>query len=158
MTSVAASAETATASSTQTAADNEKAAAEYEKIAQEKLQTVLQELVKNKTRLSFGLEGTTDSGKASFTSSVGIRADSTATPEAWQQAFDNPKELQELLRNNLDLHAEARINKKLAEKLELVPLIESQGAAFITIDGEDYVAKLDNDNGTLKINGKPLPF
>ena len=158
VTSVAASAETATASSTQTAADNEKAAAEYEKIAQEKLQTVLQELVKNKTRLSFGLEGTTDSGKASFTSSVGIRADSTATPEAWQQAFDNPKELQELLRNNLDLHAEARINKKLAEKLELVPLIESQGAAFITIDGEDYVAKLDNDNGTLKINGKPLPF
>ena len=119
---------------------------------------MLQELVKNKTRLSFGLEGTTDSGKASFTSSVGIRADSTATPEAWQQAFDNPKELQELLRNNLDLHAEARINKKLAEKLELVPLIESQGAAFITIDGEDYVAKLDNDNGTLKINGKPLPF
>jgi hypothetical protein len=158
VTSVAASAETATASSTQTAADNEKAAAEYEKIAQEKLQTVLQELVKNKTRLSFGLEGTTDSGKASFTSSVGIRADSTATPEAWQQTFDNPKELQELLRNNLDLHAEARINKKLAEKLELVPLIESQGAAFITIDGEDYVAKLDNDNGTLKINGKPLPF
>ena len=158
VTSVAASAETATASSTQTAADNEKAAAEYEKIAQEKLQTVLQELVKNKTRLSFGLEGTTDSGKASFTSSVGIRADSTATPEAWQQAFDHPKELQELLRNNLDLHAEARINKKLAEKLELVPLIESQGAAFITIDGEDYVAKLDNDNGTLKINGKPLPF
>lgn len=154
----AANAETATASSTQTAADNEKAAAEYEKIAQEKLQTVLQELVKNKTRLSFGLEGTTDSGKASFTSSVGIRADSTATPEAWQQVFDNPKELQELLRNNLDLHAEARINKKLAEKLELVPLIESQGAAFITIDGEDYVAKLDNDNGTLKINGKPLPF
>jgi len=154
----AANAETATASSTQTAADNEKAAAEYEKIAQEKLQTVLQELVKNKTRLSFGLEGTTDSGKASFTSSVGIRADSTATPEAWQQAFDNPKELQELLRNNLNLHAEARINKKLAEKLELVPLIESQGAAFITIDGEDYVAKLDNDNGTLKINGKPLPF
>ena len=158
VTSVAASAETATASSTQTAADNEKAAAEYEKIAQEKLQTVLQELVKNKTRLSFGLEGTTDSGKASFTSSVGIRADSTATPEAWQQTFDNPKELQELLRNNLDLHAEARINKKLAEKLELAPLIESQGAAFITIDGEDYVAKLDNDNGTLKINGKPLPF
>ena len=158
VTSAAASAETATASSTQTAADNEKAAAEYEKIAQEKLQTVLQELVKNKTRLSFSLEGTTDSGKASFTSSVGIRADSTATPEAWQQAFDNPKELQELLRNNLDLHAEARINKKLAEKLELVPLIESQGAAFITIDGEDYVAKLDNDNGTLKINGKPLPF
>jgi hypothetical protein len=153
-----ANAETATASSTQTAADNEKAAAGYEKIAQEKLQTVLQELVKNKTRLSFGLEGTTDSGKASFTSSVGIRADSTATPEAWQQAFDNPKELQELLRNNLDLHAEARINKKLAEKLELAPLIESQGAAFITIDGEDYVAKLDNDNGTLKINGKPLPF
>ena len=158
VTSVAASAETATASSTQTAADNEKAAAEYEKIAQEKPQPVLQELVKNKTRLSFGLEGTTDSGKASFTSSVGIRADSTATPEAWQQTFDNPKELQELLRNNLDLHAEARINKKLAEKLELVPLIESQGAAFITIDGEDYVAKLDNDNGTLKINGKPLPF
>ena len=158
VTSAAASAATATASSTQTAADNEKAAAEYDKIAQEKLQTVLQELIKNKTRLSFGLEGTTDSGKASFTSSVGIRADSTATPEAWQQAFDNPKELQELLRNNLDLHAEARINKKLAEKLELVPLIESQGAAFITIDGEDYVAKLDNDNGTLKINGKPLPF
>lgn len=156
--SAAASTETATASSTQTAADNEKTAAGYEKIAQEKLQTVLQELVKNKTRLSFGLEGTTDSGKASFTSSVGIRADSTATPEAWQQAFDNPKELQELLRNNLDLHAEARINKKLAEKLELAPLIESQGAAFITIDGEDYVAKLDNDNGTLKINGKPLPF
>ena len=158
VTSAAASAATATASSTQAAADNEKTAAGYEKIAQEKFQTVLQELIKNKPRLSFGLEGTTDSGKASFTSSVGIRADSTATPEAWQQAFDNPKELQELLRNNLDLHAEARINKKLAEKLELVPLIESQGAAFITIDGEDYVAKLDNDNGTLKINGKPLPF
>ena len=66
--------------------------------------------------------------------------------------------LQELLKNNLDLHAEARINKSLTDKLGVSQFIESQGAMFITVEGEDYVAKLENDNGTLKLNGKPLPF
>ena len=140
----------------------EKSQADYEKIAQEKFSAALQEAIKNKTRLNYELEGVTDSGKATFSADVGIRADSATPPEAWQKAIadvqNNPMALQELLKNNLDLHAEARINKSLTDKLGVSQFIESQGAMFITVEGEDYVAKLENDNGTLKLNGKPLPF
>ena len=140
----------------------EKSQADYEKIAQEKFSAALQEAIKNKTRLNYELEGVTDSGKATFSADVGIRADSATPPEEWQKAIadvqNNPMALQELLKNNLDLHAEARINKSLTDKLGVSQFIESQGAMFITVEGEDYVAKLENDNGTLKLNGKPLPF
>ena len=143
-------------------ANLEKSQADYEKIAQEKFSAALQEAIKNKTRLNYELEGVTDSGKATFSADVGIRADSATPPEAWQKAIadvqNNPMALQDLLKNNLDLHAEARINKSLTDKLGVSQFIESQGAMFITVEGEDYVAKLENDNGTLKLNGKPLPF
>jgi len=143
-------------------ANLEKSQADYEKIVQEKFSAALQEAIKNKTRLNYELEGVTDSGKATSRADVGIRADSATPPEAWQKAIadvqNNPMALQELLKNNLDLHAEARINKSLTDKLGVSQFIESQGAMFITVEGEDYVAKLENDNGTLKLNGKPLPF
>ena len=143
-------------------ANLEKSQADYEKIMQEKFSAALQEAIKNKTRLNYELEGVTDSGKATFSADVGIRADSATPPEAWQKAIadvqNNPMALQDLLKNNLDLHAEARINKSLTDKLGVSQFIESQGAMFITVEGEDYVAKLENDNGTLKLNGKPLPF
>ena len=143
-------------------ASTEKSQEEYDKIAREKFSTALQEIVKNKTRFNFEMEGVTDSGKVAFSADLGIRADSTADPEAWQKAItdaqDDPMGLQNFLKNNLDLHAEARINKSLTDKLGISSLIESQGAMFITVEGEDYVAKLENDNGELKLNGKPLPF
>ena len=143
-------------------ANLEKSQADYEKIAQEKFSAALQEAIKNKTRLNYELEGVTDSGKATFSADVGIRADSATPPEAWQKAIadvqNNPMALQDLLKNNLDLHAEARINKSLSDKLGMSQFIESRGAMIITVEGEDYVAKLENDNGTLKLNGKPLPF
>ena len=143
-------------------ANLEKSQADYEKIMQEKFSAALQEAIKNKTRLNYELEGVTDSGKATFSADVGIRADSATPPEAWQKAIadvqNNPMALQDLLKNNLDLHAEARINKSLTDKLGVSSFIESQGAMFITVEGEDYVAKLENDNGELKLNGKPLPF
>ena len=143
-------------------ANLEKSQADYEKIAQEKFSAALQEAIKNKTRLNYELEGVTDSGKATFSADVGIRADSATPPEAWQKAIadvqNNPMALQDLLKNNLDLHAEARINKSLTDKLGVSQFSESQGAMFITVEGEDYVAKLENDNSTLKLNGKPLPF
>ena len=108
------------------------------------------------------MEGVTDSGKATLSADLGIRIDSTADPEAWQKAIaeakNDPMGLQNFLKNNLDLHAEARINKSLTDKLGVSSFIESQGAMFITVEGEDYVAKLENDNGELKLNGKPLPF
>lgn len=143
-------------------ASTEKSREEYDKIAREKFSAALQEIVKNKTRFNFEMEGVTDSGKATLSADLGIRADSTADTEAWQKAIadvqNNPMALQDLLKNNLDLHAEARINKSLTDKLGVSQFIESQGAMFITVEGEDYVAKLENDNGTLKLNGKPLPF
>ena len=143
-------------------ASTEKSQEEYDKIAREKFSTALQEIVKNKTRFNFEMEGVTDSGKVAFSADLGIRADSTADPEAWQKAItdaqDDPMGLQNFLKNNLDLHAEARINKSLTDKLGVSSFIESQGAMFITVEGEDYVAKLENDNGELKLNGKPLPF
>ena len=143
-------------------ASTEKSLEEYDKIAQEKFSAALQEIVKNKTRFNFEMEGVTDSGKATLSADLGIRIDSTADPEAWQKAIaeakNDPMGLQNFLKNNLDLHAEARINKSLTDKLGVSSLIESQGAMFITVEGEDYVAKLENDNGTLKLNGKPLPF
>ena len=143
-------------------ASTEKSLEEYDKIAQEKFSAALQEIVKNKTRFNFEMEGVTDSGKATLSADLGIRIDSTADPEAWQKAIaeakNDPMGLQNFLKNNLDLHAEARINKSLTDKLGVSSFIESQGAMFITVEGEDYVAKLENDNGELKLNGKPLPF
>ena len=133
-------------------------AADYEKIAKEHFSVALQEIIKNKTRFDIEIEGQTDSGRAIFTSSFGIRADSTTTAEEWQQAGDDFNALAELLKSNLDLHAEARISKSLTDKLGFTLFLEAQGSEFITTEGEDYVAKLENDNGTLTINGKPLPF
>lgn len=133
-------------------------AADYEKIAKEHFTVALQEIVKNKTRFDVEIEGQTDSGRAIFTTSLGIRADSTTTAEEWQQAGDDFNAFSELLKDNLDLHAEARISKSLTDKLGFTLFLETQGSEFITTEGEDYVAKLENDNGTLTINGKPLPF
>lgn len=133
-------------------------AADYEKIAKEHFSVALQEIIKNKTRFDIEIEGQTDSGRAIFTSSFGIRADSTTTAEEWQQAGDDFNALAELLKSNLDLHAEARISKSLTDKLGFTLFLEAQGSEFITTEGEDYVAKFANDNGTLTINGKPLPF
>lgn len=133
-------------------------AADYEKIAKEHFTVALQEIVKNKTRFDVEIEGQTDSGRAIFTTSLGIRADSTTTAEEWQQAGDDFNAFSELLKDNLDLHAEARISKSLTDKLGFTLFLETQGSEYITTEGEDYVAKLENDNGTLTINGKPLPF
>ena len=48
------------------------------------------------------MEGVTDSGKVAFSADLGIRADSTADPEAWQKAItdaqDDPMGLQNFLK------------------------------------------------------------
>lgn len=127
----------------------------------EKFKTAIGEIVKNKTRFDTGLEAQTDSGKALLTASVGIRSDSPVTAEEWQQAIDNAQEnplpLQTLLKNNLDLNAEFRVSKTLVDKLGFSEMVEQQGAMFVTLEGDEYRAKIESKEGQILLNGNPLP-
>ena len=71
---------------------------------------------------------------------------------------ETPSALQNLLKNNLDLHIDARISKSLTDKLGLTPMIEGQGAMFITLSDGEYRLKIENSDGKIKLNGMPLPF
>jgi hypothetical protein len=126
----------------------------------DKFKTALDEIIKNKTRLNTEIAAQTDAGKAQFTASVGIRNDSTAQPEEWQKAIneaqDSPLHLQNLLKANLDLHAEFRISKSLVDKLGFTEIVEQQGAKFITLEDGEYLAKIENKEGTITVNGNPL--
>ena len=127
----------------------------------EKIKTAIGEIVQNKTRFDTGLEAQTDSGKALLTASVGIRSDSPVTVEEWQQAIDNAQEnplpLQTLLKNNLDLNAEFRVSKTLVDKLGFSEMVEQQGAMFVTLEGDEYRAKIESKEGQILLNGNPLP-
>lgn len=127
----------------------------------EKFKTAIGEIVKNKTRFDTELEAQTDSGKALLTASVGIRGDSPVTAEEWQQAIDNAQEnplpLQTLLKNNLDLNAEFRVSKTLVDKLGFSEMVEQQGAMFVTLEGDEYRAKIESKEGQILLNGNPLP-
>ena len=130
--------------------------------AKDKLDLVLSDIIRDKTALSADLAADTDSGSASVSAHLGIRKDSSDTAETWQAAVNNVKEnpsaLQNLLKNNLDLHIDARISKSLTDKLGLTPMIEGQGAMFITLSDGEYRLKVENSDGKIKLNGMPLPF
>ena len=127
-----------------------------------KFQAAANEIIKNKTRFNTEIEVQTDSGKAQLTANVGIRSDSPVTAEEWQKAIDgaqeNPLPLQDLLKNNLDLHAELRVSKSLVDKLGFSEMVEQQGAMFVTLEGDEYRVKIEGKEGKIELNGNPLPF
>ena len=130
--------------------------------AQSKFRAAANEIIKNKTRFNTEIEVQTDSGKAQLTANVGIRSDSPVTAEEWQKAIDgaqeNPLPLQNLLKNNLDLHAELRVSKSLVDKLGFSEMVEQQGAMFVTLEGDEYRVKIEGKEGKIELNGNPLPF
>lgn len=130
--------------------------------AVDKFQAAANEIIKNKTRFNTEIEAQTDSGKAQLTANVGIRSDSPVTAEEWQKAIDgaqeNPLPLQDLLKNNLDLHAELRVSKSLVDKLGFSEMVEQQGAMFVTLEGDEYRVKIEGKEGKIELNGNPLPF
>ena len=130
--------------------------------AVDKFQVAANEIIKNKTRFNTEIEAQTDSGKAQLTANVGIRSDSPVTAEEWQKAIDgvqeNPLPLQDLLKNNLDLHAELRVSKSLVDKLGFSEMVEQQGAMFVTLEGDEYRVKIEGKEGKIELNGNPLPF
>ena len=130
--------------------------------AKDKLDIAFSDIIRDKTRLTADLLAETDSGSASVNAHLGIRKDSSDTVETWQAAMnvakENPAALQNLLKNNLDLNIDARISKSLTDKLGLTPMIEGQGAMFVTLSDDEYRLKIENSGGKIKLNGMPLPF
>ena len=130
--------------------------------AKDKLDIAFSDIIRDKTRLTADLLAETDSGSASVNAHLGIRKDSSDTVETWQAAMnvakENPAALQNLLKNNLDLNIDARISKSLTDKLGLTPMIEGQGAMFVTLSDGEYRLKIENSGGKIKLNGMPLPF
>lgn len=135
-------------------------------VVQQALNTILNNLILNRTAESLVLNINTDAGSAQLNFNISIREDSkiNGIDDDWQQSFAHARRgnffpLKKLLESYLDFSLVLSVDKSLIDAFGQTAMLEKRLGFFITLKDGKYQLQLENDNGTgLKLNGHPLPF